>query len=471
MFFKQIVHEDLGCASYMVCSTQTRHCAVVDPRWEIEPYLEIAEQQGFRITHVVETHNHADHVSGHGRLAKATGAQIDVYMEAGVDYPHHPLVDGEVIDLGDVKLHVIHTPGHRPEHIALAIQDVARGTEPWMVLTGDSLFVGDVARPDLAIDGKEGAVGLYHSLHDRLLQLPEYVEVYPGHVAGSLCGRVTSSVNSTTMGYERRFNHALRIPTQAGFVRYMNENLPQRPPNMAKIVETNRGPLVTERVAPPYLGADEVARAVAGSAIALDVRSADSFLVEHIPDSLHVALSGKQFGTRVGFTVSTEAPLVLISDDEAQAVAAADALRVVAYDAVTGYTTVRGWKATGRSTASTDSVSPWALYERLSEADRLTVLDVREPNEWEEGHIEGALFIPYREIPTRIADVPVDAPLAVICDAGHRSVIAASLLERAGRRHVINVDLGMSGWHAAGLPEVKEDTANVEREKDRAPVA
>ncbi len=173
MFFKQIVHADLGCASDMVCSTQTGDCAVVDPRWEIEPYLEIAEKQGFRITHIVETHNHADHVLGHGRLAKVTGAQIDVYEEAGVDYPHHPLKDGKAIDLGDVKLHVIHTPGHRPEHIALAVEDASRGDEPWMVLTGDSLFVGDVARPDLAVDGKEGAAGLYHSLHDRLLQLPE----------------------------------------------------------------------------------------------------------------------------------------------------------------------------------------------------------------------------------------------------------------------------------------------------------
>jgi hydroxyacylglutathione hydrolase len=217
MFFKQIVHEDLGCASYMVCSTQTGDCAVVDPRWEIEPYLQIAEKNGFRITHIVETHNHADHVSGHGRLVEITGAQIDIYEEAGVGYPHHPLKDGEAIDLGDVKLHVIHTPGHRPEHIALAVKDESRGGEPWMVLTGDSLFVGDVARPDLAVDGTEGAAGLFHSLHDRLLQLPEYVEVYPGHVSGSLCGRVTSSVNSTTVGYEKRFNDALRIADQGEF--------------------------------------------------------------------------------------------------------------------------------------------------------------------------------------------------------------------------------------------------------------
>lgn len=468
MFFKQIVHGDLGCASYMVCSTQTRECAVVDPRWEIEPYLEIAAQQGCCITHIVETHNHADHVSGHGRLKAVTGAQIDVYEEAGVAYPHHPLKDGEVIVLGDVKLHVIHTPGHRPEHIALAVEDASRGSEPWMVLTGDSLFVGDVARPDLAVDGQEGAAGLYHSLHDRLLQLPEFVEVYPGHVSGSLCGRVTSSVNSTTVGYEKRFNAALRIAGQGEFVRYMNENLPQRPPNMARIVETNRGPLVTGRPIPSYLGADEVARLVEGGAIALDVRPAEAFLVEHIPGSIHVALSGKQFGTRVGFVVPADVPLVLVADDAAQALQAADALRVVAYDRVIGYSTVDRWEAAGRPTAGIASILPQTLYERLTSLDSLDVLDVRESNEWVEGHIEGATFIPYRELPARLAEVPTEAPLAVICDAGHRSVIAASLLERAGMREVINVDLGMSGWQKAGLPVVT--TENPAHEKESIPV-
>jgi glyoxylase-like metal-dependent hydrolase (beta-lactamase superfamily II)/rhodanese-related sulfurtransferase len=459
MFFHQIVHEDLGCASYIVGSTTSGECAVVDPRWEIEPYLEIAERQGLRITHIVETHNHADHVSGHGRLQRATGARIDVHEEAGVAYPHHPLKDGEVIDLGDVTLHVIHTPGHRPEHIALAVQDASRGAEPWMVLTGDSLFVGDVARPDLAVDGAEGAAGLYHSLHDRLLRLPEHVQVYPGHVSGSLCGRVTSSVNSTTLGYERRFNAALRIPDEGEFVRYMNENLPQRPPNMGKIVEMNRGPLVTERSTPPYLGGDALARALDGGAVPLDVRPAAAFLAEHLPRSLHIALSGTQFGTRAGFVVPADAPLVLIVDDEEQAERAGDALRVVAHDTVIGYSTVQSWKAAGRATAGTGSITPQALHAQLSRGEGPAVLDVREPGEWTDGHIAGSLSVPYRELPSRLSEVPAAGPLAVVCDAGQRSAIAASLLERAGRQNVINVELGMSGWRRAGLPEVGGDTA------------
>ncbi|HLJ66693.1 MAG TPA: rhodanese-like domain-containing protein [Chloroflexota bacterium] len=470
MYFKQIVHDDLGCASYVIGSSVTAQCAVVDPRWEIEPYLEIAVQQGFRITHIIETHNHADHVSGHGRLARATGAQIDIYEEAGVDYLHHPLKDNETIDLGDVRLHVVHTPGHRPEHIALAVEDASRGGEPWMVLTGDSLFVGDVARPDLAIDGKEGAARLYHSLHERLLRLPEYVEVYPGHVSGSLCGRVTSSVNSTTVGYEKRFNEALRRSERDAFIRFMNENLPERPPNMAKIVEANRGPLLMKLTLPSYLGADTVARQKTDGAVMLDVRSPDAFLSEHIPGSIHVALTGKQFGTRVGFIVPVDVPLMLITEDEAQAQKAADALQVVAYDSVIGYSTVASWKAAGNPVASTDTISPQSLYDQLSEAEALNVLDVREPSEWAEGHIEGAAFVPYRELPARLSEVPAGR-VAVICDAGHRSVIAASLLERAGLTEVSNVDQGMSGWRKAGLPEVSGARHRVESVIERISMA
>lgn len=452
MFFRQIVHEDLGCASYMVGSTETGECAVVDPRWEIEPYLEIAAQYGFRITHIVETHTHADHVSGHGRLAKATGATIDVHEAARVDYPHQPLADGETIDLGDVKLRVIHTPGHRPEHIALAVEDSSRGESPWMVLTGDSLFVGDVARPDLAVDAREGAADLYASLHERLLRLPEYVEVYPAHVSGSLCGRVTSSVNSTTIGYERRFNDALQIEERGEFVRYMSENLPQRPPNMMRIVEVNRGPLVTEQRVPAHLAADEVARRLGEGAIPLDVRSREAFLGEHIPGSIGVALSGKQFGTRVGFVVPADVPLILVAEDETQARQAADALRVVAYDRVEGFTTMPDWKAGNRATAGISSISPAGLHEGVR-GGRLAVLDVREPDEWQEGHINGATHIPYRELPGRLDEVPA-GPVAVICDAGQRSVIAAALLKRAGARQVVNVEVGMSGWRKAGLPQV-----------------
>lgn len=464
MLLKQIVHEDLGCASYMVCSTETEECAVVDPRWEIEPYLDLAAKHGFRITHIVETHNHADHVSGHGRLAAATGAEIDIHEAAGVDYPHRALKDGDVIDLGDVKLRVLHTPGHRPEHIAVAVEDVSRGDEPWMVLSGDSLFVGDVARPDLAVDGREGAELLYHSLHDRLLQLPEYVEVYPGHVSGSLCGRVTSTVDSTTLGYEKRFNEALRINDQDEFVSYMNENLPSRPPNMERIVEENRGPLITENLAPAVLSTEQVEQEVRDGAVILDVRSSDAYLEQHIPGSVHVALSGAQFGTRVGFVLPSTARLVLVVDDAGEVPQATDSLRVVAFDNLLGYTSMAAWVAAGKATASTPRVAPSDLQDQLAGGNGPQVLDVREPNEWEAGHIEGAEFIPYRELPRRMDEVPVGVPLAVVCGSSSRSPVAVSLLERAGFNNLTNVDEGMGGWQKAGLPTITDDRIPTQKE-------
>ena len=456
MFFKQIVHEDLGYASYLVCSTESSECVVIDPRWEIEPYLDLAAKHGFRISHIVETHNHADHVSGHGRLVKATGAEIHVHEGAGVGYRHHPLKDGDIISLGDVRLHVLHTPGHRPEHIALAVEDTSRGNGPWMVLTGDSLFVGDVARPDLAVDGQEGAKALYHSLHHKLLQLPEYTEVYPAHVSGSLCGRVTSSVNSTTLGYEKRFNGALRLEDEREFVSYMNQNLPVRPPNMEKIVEQNRGPLITENPPLEAVTPSAVQDAVREGAVLLDVRPSDAYLQEHIPGSVHVSLSALQFGTRVGFVLSPETRLILVAENAEKAQRAADSLRLVAFDALVGYVDMETWKTAGKETVSTAGIAPRDLHHRLQCGDDLRVLDVREPSEWETGHIAGATFIPYRELPARMEEIPAGLPLAVTCGSSSRSPVAVSLLERAGFANLINVDKGMSGWNAVGLPTSRD---------------
>lgn len=355
---------------------------------------------------------------------------------------------------------MLHTPGHRPEHIALAVEDASRGSEPWMVLTGDSLFVGDVARPDLAVDGQEGARALFRSLHDRLFQLPEYVEVYPAHVSGSLCGRVTSTVNSTTLGYEKRFNHALSLNSEGEFVAYMNENLPVRPPNMNNIVEQNRGPLITQNPPLPALDIPTVRTAMSNGAVLLDVRSSDTYLDEHIPGSLHVALSGVQFGTRVGFVLPSAAPIIVVADSAAEAQRAADSLRVVAFDNLLGATDIAAWKAGGNETAATARVAPADLERRLQHGEGIRVLDVREPNEWEAGHIAGATFIPYRELPKRMDEVPAEDPLAVVCGSSSRSPIAVSLLERAGIADLINVDEGMAGWYRAGLPVTHDEQPN-----------
>ncbi len=337
------------------------------------------------------------------------------------------------------------------------MEDTSRGNEPWMVLTGDSLFVGDVARPDLAVDGQEGAAALYRSLHDTLLHLPEYVEVYPAHVSGSLCGRVTSTVNSTTLGYEKRFNQALRLNDEDAFVSYMNENLPVRPPNMETIVEQNRGPLITENPPLVTLDRETIKRAVADGTILLDVRPSDAYLEEHIPRSVHVALSGAKFGTRVGFVLPSTAQLILVVDNPEQAQRVADSLRVVAFDNLLGTTDLAGWKSAGGETAGTARTAPADLQKRLERGDDVRVLDAREPNEWEDGHIGGATFIPYRELPQRMGEVPVGAPLAVICGSSSRSPIALSLLERGGVTDLINVNEGMTGWYRSGLPVTQDD--------------
>src|SRR5919198_5044582 len=219
MIFRQVTHDDLGCASYLVGDEDAGVAAVVDPKLDIGEYLRLARYLGVRIEHILETHNHADHVSGHGRLAAATGATIYVHRDAAPDYDHEPFDDGWELELGAVRVRAIHTPGHRPEHTAFALVDTARGPEPWAVLTGDTLFVGDTARPDLAIDPTEGAHGIFHSLHDKLLALPGECEVWPGHLGGSLCGGPGMDMKvSSTIAYEREHQEMLRIDDEEEFV-------------------------------------------------------------------------------------------------------------------------------------------------------------------------------------------------------------------------------------------------------------
>ena len=243
MLFRQFVDDDLGCASYLVGCEQAGEAVVVDPAYAIEQYLEEADRHDVRIVRVLETHTHADHVSGHGRLALEHDVPVAIHSLAEPDYPFEPLADGDEMDVGNVRLRVIHTPGHRPEHCCFAVIDRTRADEPWLLLTGDSLFVGDAARPDLAVEAHEGAEGLFHSLH-RLLELPDGVEVYPGHVAGSLCGKGMSSKASTTIGFERRFNPALALATVETFVADSAGIRTPRPPNIGRIVELNRGPFL-----------------------------------------------------------------------------------------------------------------------------------------------------------------------------------------------------------------------------------
>ncbi len=455
MYFKQIVKEDLGCASYIVGCTSTGVCAVIDPRLDmVDDILEIAAAKGLQVKAVIETHNHADHISGHGELSRRTGAEIYVHEQAGVKYPHKNLKDGDELQFGVARLRVIHTPGHRPEHIALTVSDTSRSDEPWLVLTGDSLFIGDIARPDLAVPGEEGASILYDSIFNRLLKLDDGVEVYPAHVAGSLCGRGMSSRTSSTIGFERKHNTAAAARSRIEFIHDMNENLPQRPPNMYNIVERNRDDFahVEAPLYPRPLDALTFQSEMENGALVIDTRSPRAFGAGHIPGAIHVNLRGSSFATRVGFVVSLEDRLLLVVKNEPDLREAIDQLSVVGFDQVIGYLDggMATWQEANLPVQQLDQITVETLHSMRHD---LKVLDVRDQGEWEEGHIKGATHIPYYFLEQHWQELDNSQPLASICASGQRSSIACSLLQRHGFTQLFNVVGGMEAWEEAGLEQ------------------
>jgi len=439
VIFHQFINEDLGCASYLVGDEEAGIAVVVDPPFEIEPLLAQAESRGVQIVRTIETHTHADHVSGHGRLALEHGIPVSVHVDAGVDYPHDPIRDGDEIEVGAVVLRVIHTPGHRPEHCCLTVTDRSRGDEPWLVLTGDSLFVGDAARPDLAVGAVEGAEGLFHSLR-RLLELPDGVEVYPGHVAGSLCGKAMCSKPSTTIGFERRFNPTLQLTRVDEFVADSAGIAAPKPPNLARIVETNRGPflgaqpLVQELAAPP----DDVQL--------LDVRPAPDHLAGHRRGAINVAVTGTSFSTKAGFVLDSGDPVCVIAGSLDEARRAIRGLHSVAVFHVAGF-------VLGGGEEQTEPVP-------IDELDALIaagaeVIDVREKDERDSGYIPGSRNVPYRLMGTCCPDLAKDRTIVTICEGGTRATIAASILRGRGYDARPVIEGGMTAWRARGSDVVE----------------
>lgn len=454
MYFQQFLRKDLGCASYLIGSAATSEAAVVDPQRDITPYIETAAEAGLRIVCCIETHTHADHVSGHGKLAAQTGATIYVYHGAGVDYEHQPLADDEVIRLGEVEIRTLHTPGHRPEHISLLVTDLGRRAEPRRVLTGDALFVGAVGRPDLAVEPTAGAHDLFHSLHDRLLRLPDSVELYPGHVAGSLCGKTMRPEPMSTIGQERRTNPTLQTADEGVFVAEATADLPPQPPHLHAIVARNRGPLLTADPPVPSLTAAEVVRHVRSGAQVLDARDPAAFGAGHIPAALNVGLEGGSFPTRAAWVLDDRCPYLLVVERAEDRTAAVNALLAVGLDRLAGVLDggMAAWVAADRPLERVLQMPVGELAAALHAADPPLVVDVRDVDEWAAGHIAGALHIPFQQLQGRLAEVPRTRPVALICGGGYRSSLAASLLQRAGYVPVLNVHEGMDAWQAAALP-------------------
>ena len=443
MFFRQVLHEDLGCASYVVADGG--QAAVVDPKWDVEDYLRLAEEHGFVIAHVLETHNHADHVSGKGRLAKATGATIHVPATAGVDFPHEPLADGDRIELGEVTITALATPGHRPEHTAYLIADGSRGSEPWLVVTGDSLFVGDVARPDLAVDKEEGAHGLYASVQ-RLLALGDFAEVWPGHIGGSLCGGAGMSEKpGTTIGFERRFNRLLQSKDEETFVGALTRSLASQPPNFERIVALNRGPLLTEAAGVDALLPAAVHARLEAGATLVDGRDTLAYDASHVPGSINVTKVRAAVGTRAAWVVDPESEVVVTADADEEARDLALLLEAVGFRRIAGLLAggIAAWTEAGLPVESTAAIDVPELAARLRRGD-VRLLDVRDLDEWEEGHVEGSSHLPYYDLRDGIPDDLRNGgkPLAVACSVGNRSSIAVSLLRRGGVDDVIHVAQG-----------------------------
>jgi rhodanese-related sulfurtransferase/glyoxylase-like metal-dependent hydrolase (beta-lactamase superfamily II) len=455
MFFRQVIHEDLGCGSYLVGDEQAGVAAVIDPQWDIDPYLRLSRLHGVRIEHVLETHNHADHVSGHGRLARATGATIHVHELAAAEYAHEPFADGWKLALGELEIEALHTPGHRPEHTSFLLRDTTRDGDAWAVLTGDSLFVGDVARPDLAIEPRDGAAQIFHSLHERLLSLDDDVEVWPGHLGGSLCGssRIDNKTSST-IGFERQHNPGLGIADAAAFVDAAIADLGDPPPNVERIVGLNRGPLVEELGTPAPLTPRAVEVAIADGAILVDARTNEQFDEAHIPGAISASAYDTGFATKVAQVVPTDVELIVVAASDGYELEAAELLASVGLR-VRGFLDggMTAWRSEERPVKRIELVDVEELAERLARDDGVLVLDVRDEDEFDQAHIPRSLHIPYGRLLERLGELPRDRTIAAVCSGGKRSGLAASLLQREGYDSVLHVAHGgIATWQRRGHP-------------------
>ncbi len=454
MYFEQFYLGCLAHASYMLASEG--EAVIVDPQRDVDLYLKAAAEHDVTIRHIFETHLHADFVSGHRELASRTGATIYMGAQAGAQFPHVPVSDGFVLTFGQASIRVLETPGHTPESICLVVTDTEKSRIPWAVLTGDTLFIGDVGRPDLSPrhTPQQLAGLLYDSLHSKLLTLPDSVLVYPAHGAGSLCGKNMRAERSSKIGTERLTNYALQIKSREEFVAQLTSNLPARPEYFMKDAEINRtGASALSELAPlRAISPQGLDRMLKDGEIALDVRSGDDFAAGHVPGSVNIALSG-QFASWAGTVLGLTAHPVLIADSESQIEEARLRLARVGMETIDGYLAggVTAWRDAGLPLATTEQITAEKLNARLQQ-DELSVLDVRRQGEWDAGHIDGATWWPLDNFKVSPPEIDHDSTLAVHCKGGYRSMIACSLLERAGFHHLLNVSGGIDAWQQAGLP-------------------
>jgi hydroxyacylglutathione hydrolase len=455
LFFRQVLYRDLGCASYII--GDSGEAAVIDPRWDVAVYLEIARAERLAIRHVIDTHDHADHVSGRVRLSTLTGARAHRPV-AWDEQRDDAILPGHEISVGALRLLALSTPGHRPEHLSFAVTDLSRSTEPWLVLTGDSLLVGDLARPDLVLEPEDGATRLHASLQS-LFALPDHTEVWPAHVGGSLCGGAgLSGKTSSTIGFERRVNPLLQMD-QAEFVPSLIKDLPPRPPSVERIVELNRqNEQPNQPTDPPPLDPGEVRHLLASNATVLDSRQPPSFDAGHLVGAINLPVTSAGVGTRAGWTLDPTEPIVIVAEDEPAARATAGALHAVGLWQTVGYLAggASEWKQARLPVAEARSWDLDQLAIRLR-GGAVDLIDVRDTSEWVNGHVPGSHHLPLHCLSNGDAlNLPMTGrTTAVACAAGIRAAFAASFLRRAGRADVVRVqgggigDLGARGIRLA----------------------
>jgi hydroxyacylglutathione hydrolase len=426
--FRQLVDDDLGCASYLIGDEAAGEAVVVDPAYAIEPYLEEAERSGVRIVRVLETHTHADHLSGHGRFALEHGLPVTVHPLAEPEFPFDAVEDGDEVTVGDMMIRVLHTPGHRPEHCCYLVDG--------HLLTGDSLLIGDAARPDLAVEATEGATALFASLQ-RLAGLPDDTEVDPGHVAGSLCATGISSARSSTIAMERLSNRALAYGDADEFVAAHATISAPRPPTIERVVALNRGPFVGE---PEPLG-----RIESFDGQVLDVRTAREFADGHLAGALNVPVSGSSVGTKAGFLLDLDAPVAIHASSPADAQEAARRLRAVGVLGLAGYMV---------DVEANERLEPIALdeLERLLADNAVEVVDVREKDERDDGYIPESRHIPYRLVGAYVDELKNGRPVVTVCESGARAGVAASVLAAHGIQARPLLDAGIPDWEQRGNP-------------------
>ncbi len=449
----------LGClahASYLVASEGV--AAVIDPQRDVDLYIDLAREKNLRIEHIIETHLHADFVSGHHELAERTGARIYLGADAHATFPHIAIKDGDTLQFGNARFDFLHTPGHTIEGICAVLTDLASPSAPRAVFTGDTLFVGDVGRPDLSADHtpQQLAALLYQSLHKKLLTLPDDTEIFPAHGAGSLCGRQMGSERSSTIGKQRRTNYALLARNQDEFIHLLTDSLPPRPEYFGRDVELNRrgASSINDLPAPKPLLAPDVLRLQAEGAIVLDTRPAMEFAVAHVPGSVHIALSG-QYASWAARILGLDKHIILVGEDADQLRESQLRLARVGIEHVDAYLDggITGWLKSGYELDYIPQISAQDLAElQQKEKDHLAILDVREPGEVEAAAIENSIRIPLGQLSQHTAELDPTKLIVVHCKGGYRSSIASSILRRAGLREIANLTGGFDAWQATHEP-------------------